>query len=214
MKKDYLLAIIAGIFTALFLLPTFKNITILEGALAFLPIVLIPLLWVIGLSITKFLVRWVSFAYQFGKFIVVGFLNSSLDFGILNALSIFTGLTSGFFIGGVNIPGVILATTNSYFWNKFWVFRKNGEPRSTDYSDFFSFIPVVIISIFINGGIIILITTYVSPFWNLSPERWLNVAKVIATSVSLFWNFLAFKFFVFKSKKNASTISKIQTEEV
>jgi putative flippase GtrA len=207
-KKDYLIAIIAGFITAIFLFPSLKNIRIGGGMLAVSLPFIVPVLWVFGLWFGRFLTRWLSFTYQFAKFVVVGFLNTSIDFGVLNILSMLTGLTSGFIIGGVNIPVFMLAATNAYFWNKFWVFSSSAKPacrqgraaedkkkEKTDYSDFFTFAIVVIIGVIINGGIVILI---ISPVFNLSPERWLNIAKVIATSISLFWNFIGFKFLVFK----------------
>ena len=99
----------------------------------------------------------------------------------------------------MNIPGFTLAAINSYFWQKFWVFKKKEvQGEKTNYSDFITFVAVVLVGVFINGGIVVLLTTYIHPFGGLSPERWLNVAKIIATAVSLIWSFLGFKFLVFK----------------
>jgi len=200
-KKDYIVAIVAGFLTALFLWPTLKNINLGAGYLPLLVLIVVPVLWVLGLAIGKFLGRWLPVIYQFAKFVVVGFLNTSIDFGVLNLLSMFTGVTAGFLIGGVNVPGFILASANSYFWNKFWVFSasaKASADKGRDYSDFFSFAAVVLVGIFINGGIVVLLTTCMSPLWGLTPERWLNMAKVAATVISLVWNFVGMKFFVFR----------------
>ena len=121
-KKDYKVAIIAGFITGVFLLPSLKNMSIEDGIVVYgLPFV-IPVLWVFGLWLGKVLSKWLPVIYQFAKFVVVGFLNTSIDFGVLNLLSMFSGLTTGVLVGGVNIPGFTLAATNSYFWNKFWVF--------------------------------------------------------------------------------------------
>jgi len=213
-KKDYLVAIVAGFVTAIFLLPSLKNIQIGGVGLKIALPIIVPILWIVGLWLGKFLSRFLVVFYQLAKFAIVGFLNTAIDFGVLNLISILTGLTSGFLIGGVNIPGFILASVNSYFWNKFWVFRRPSEAllarrslgvagakeegAKIDFSDFFTFALVVIVGVFINGGIVVLLTTFVSPLAGLSPERWLNVAKVFATAVSLVWNFLGFKFLVFK----------------
>ncbi len=205
-KKDYKVAIIAGFITGVFLLPSLKNMSIEDGIVVYgLPFV-IPVLWVFGLWLGKVLSKWLPVIYQFAKFVVVGFLNTSIDFGVLNLLSMFSGLTTGVLVGGVNIPGFTLAATNSYFWNKFWVFAHKREPgQKVDYSDFFTFVVVVIIGIFINSGIVIFLTTCVDPLFNLSPERWLNIAKVCATAISLIFNFLGFKFLVFRKKEKPLT---------
>ncbi|PJE72880.1 MAG: hypothetical protein COV00_02830 [Candidatus Tagabacteria bacterium CG10_big_fil_rev_8_21_14_0_10_40_13] len=198
-NKDYKIAIIAGIVTVLFAWPSLKNIQVGGLYLRLSLFVVVPVLWVFGLWLGKTLSRWLAFLEQFAKFVVVGFLNTAIDFGVLNLLSILTGLTSGFLIGGVNVPGFTLAAVNSYFWNKFWVFSHKRLPgEKVQYNDFFTFALVVIIGIFINGGIVILLTTYVNPLFDLNPERWLNVAKASATVLSLIWNFAGFKFLVFK----------------
>ncbi len=197
-KKNYIIAMIAGMVTALFVSLSLLNLKVVSWPLAFGLFVGVPLLWVIGLFIANLLARWRPVFRQIGKFVVVGFLNTSIDFGVLNLLSLVSGLTAGFLIGGVNIPGFILASTNSYFWNKFWVFKKNSEITKAEYKDFFAFVLVTVVSIFINSSIVILTTTYISPLGNLSPERWLNIAKVFATLFSLTWNFLGYKFIVFK----------------
>ncbi len=199
-KKDFLSAGIAGFFTALFLLPTLKNVKILQfGYIVAGLLIGLPLLWILALIVGRFLSRWLSWIYQFVKYGIIGFLNTAIDFGVLNLISLYTGLTSGIVIGGVNVPGFVIAATNSYFWNKFWVFshkRKQGEP--VDYSDIPTFMIVIVLGAVINGAIVIFISTYINPLFNLSPERWLNIAKVSATAIALAWNFLGFKFLVFK----------------
>jgi putative flippase GtrA len=212
-KKDFLMAGIAGFFTALFLLPTLKNVKILQiGYIVAGLIIGLPLLWMLALVVGRFLSRWLSWIYQFVKFIIVGFLNTAIDFGVLNFLSLYTGLTSGFIIGGVNVPGFVIAATNSYFWNKFWVFAAPSEAsakegRKTGYGDVFTFIIVIVSGAVINSGIVVLISTYVHPLFSFSPERWLNIAKVLATAIALAWNFLGFKFFVFSAKGAAPAIA-------
>ncbi|MBU2633577.1 GtrA family protein [Patescibacteria group bacterium] len=199
MKKDYLISIIVGLVTVLFVLPSLRNMEFGGWLFVVVLFFVVPVLWVIGLFLGKFLSKWLSFIYQFAKFVIVGFLNTAIDFGVLNILSMMTGLTSGFLVGGVNIPGFTLAAINSYFWQKFWVFKKKEvQGEKTNYNDFFTFVAVVLVGVFINGGIVVLLTTYIHPFGGLSPERWLNVAKIIATAVSLIWSFLGFKFLVFK----------------
>lgn len=203
-KKDFFLAGAAGFFTAVFLLPIFKNTKIsATGYLIVVMVLALPILWTLVIFAGRFLSRWFLWIYQFAKFCIVGFLNAAIDFGVLNLLSLYTGLTSGLIIGGVNAPGFFVAAINSYFWNKFWVFshkRKDGEP--VNYRDLPIFMIVVISGAVINSGMVILISTYVSPFFGLSAERWLNVAKVIASAIALMWNFLGFKFFAFKSREN------------
>jgi putative flippase GtrA len=200
MKKDFLTAGIAGLFTAIFILPIFKNIKIFQPAYIIAGFVIgLPILWMLILATANFLKNWLGWIYQFAKFCIVGFLNASIDFGILNLLSWYTGLTSGFIIGGVNVPGFIVAATNSYFWNKFWVFSHTRQPgEKVSYGNFWTFAAVAVSGALINSGIVIFVSTYIHPLFGLTPSRWLNIGKVIASALALLWNFLGFKFFVFK----------------
>jgi len=209
LKKDYIVAAIAGFYTALLLLPTFKNIDVGFDNLYVALLFAIPVLWIIGLTVAYFLSKLAPFFYQFGKFVVVGFANTAIDFGVLNLLSIAVQRTSGFLLGGVNLPGFVLAAVHSYFWNKFWVFPSSAEAsegkKKPDYSDFFTFLLVILVGVFINGAIVIFVTTYIDPKFGLTPERWLNIAKAAATALSLVWNFVGFKLFVFKPKTEIAT---------
>ncbi len=206
---------IAGFFTALFLLPTFKNARIVQIGYIYAGLIIgLPLLWMLALIVGRFLNRWLSWIYQFVKFCIIGLLNASLDFGVLNLLSLYTGLTSGIIIGGVNVPGFIVAATNSYFWNKFWVFARKENTNlptqaggKTNYSDVITFIPIVISGAVINSVIVIFISTYIHPLFGLSGAQWLNISKLIASAIALAWNFIGFKFFVFKSKSSSQVKS-------
>jgi len=212
-RKDFLMVAIAGFFTSLFLLPTLKNVKLLGISNAFyLFMAGLPILWVLALVVGRFLNRWLGWIYQFVKFCVIGFLNASIDFGVLNLLSLYTGITSGFILGGVNVPGFIIAATNSYFWNKFWVFshqRQEGPPaqagEKVSYGDLPTFIAVVVSGALVNSGLVVFISTYFHPVFGMSAERWLNISKVAASAAVLAWNFIGFRVFVFKSKENQLT---------
>jgi len=147
---------------------------------------------------------------QFARFVVVGFLNTGVDFFVLNILMWVTGIYQGKWIFFLNTISFSVAVTNSYFWNKYWTFKAKGEvwaPRQIS-----QFIFVTIIGAGINSGIVYFLTTFFPPFFgipkiygisqifgfSLGKELWANVAKAAATAISLFWNFLGYKFIVFK----------------
>ena len=65
---------------------------------------------------------------QFGKFLAVGTLNTGIDFGTLNLLSWLTGIYGGVQLAPINVPGVLLALTNSYLLNKHWTFKTPFDP--------------------------------------------------------------------------------------
>ncbi len=195
--KDYYYAAIAGFFTGIFAIPTLWNIDIgvPRSALFVLPVVIAPL-WALGVWIGGILARFAAFMAQFARFVAVGFLNTAIDFGILNVLNMLTGVSSGFWVAVLNVPGFLIAVVNSYLWNKLWVFQDRHEGESL-FHDFPKFFAVIVSGLIINGGIVYGMTTLVGPMFDLSPERWLNISKVLATAISLVWNFAGLKFLVF-----------------
>ncbi|MFH1551988.1 MAG: GtrA family protein [bacterium] len=138
---------------------------------------------------------------QFSRFVVIGFMNTGIDFAILNLLMWWTGIYSGKGIILINIVSFLVAVTNSYFWNKLWVFKANKvklDDRIKVINQFLRFAIVTLIGLAINTSIIFIITTFIPPFFGLSKEIWANLAKAGATSISLLWNFTGYKFIIFK----------------
>jgi putative flippase GtrA len=132
---------------------------------------------------------------QFSKFAVVGVLNTAIDFGVLNILVFATGIKSGGVLFVLNIVAFTVATTNSYFWNKFWTFKDKGSVRPVQIGQFLT---VSVIGALINSAVVYTVSTFVDPLFGLSPTIWVNVAKVVATGFSFIWNFAGYKFIVFK----------------
>ena len=199
-REDYLLGTFSGLLTGLFIISILLFFFKFSFRFEWLLIIIgFPLLMLVGLGFSEFLARFVKpFFRQFGKFAAVGFLSASIDFFILNLMSYLTGITAGIVVGSINVPGFIIATFNGYLWNKLWVFRHEGEFLNR-LSKYFL---VTTIGLFLNSLIVIVLTTYIDllPY---SPDLLnLNAAKVIATIVSLLWNFNGYKFFAFFKASN------------
>jgi len=193
-KRDLQLSVAATILVALFLIPTLIN-TGLLGKLPFSPLLLfliIPILGISGLFVASLIGKKISLLWQFGKFAAVGFLNTAIDFGILNFLIALTGVSKGVGIIPINTTSFSIALVNSYFWNKEWVFPGRKQ------ANFALFVAVTLIGLSINSGIVYVLTTYISPIVVESDKLWANLAKVLATAISLFWNFAGYKLIVFK----------------
>ena len=195
-KIDYAIAALIGFFTGIFAIPVLFNIGMRD------PVLLLAAPWVgaaaggAGMRILVLAASRRAVLGQFGIFGMVGLLNTAIDFGVLNLLSWASGVAGGIILGGVNLPGFGIAVVNSYFWNKFWVFKDRGDrPLFADFPKFFA---VTVGGVLINSGIIIVLTTYVPPLGGVGRETWLNVAKAAATIVTLFWNFAGYKFVVFR----------------
>jgi putative flippase GtrA len=63
---------------------------------------------------------------QIVRFCVVGTSNAIIDFGVLNLLLWLYPTTHTWKTLGYNSVAVLLAATNSFFWNKYWTFQKRS----------------------------------------------------------------------------------------
>lgn len=147
----------------------------------------------------KFTRRLVKLIRQFSKFVLIGFLNTAIDFTILNLLMWLTGIYKGRWIFLLNVISFSVAVVNSYLWNKFWVFKAREADQTKEIvSEFSQFIVIAVIGMIINSSIVFSITTFIPPVFGLNPQIWANLAKALATGVSLLWNFTGYKLIVFK----------------
>lgn len=193
-KIDYYLGAFVGFLTGVFLIPTVYNLGVNSKAVLLVLPLVVPVLFIFGVWLGRALgkISKLFFVPQFSRFVAVGFLNTAIDFGMLNILSRTSGVHSGLFLGSINIPGFVLAVGNSYIWNKIWVFHDRDKENFL--KDFPKFLAVTLVGLIINSGLIIFITAY-TPAANTG--LWLNIAKASATVVTLVWNFLGFKLIVF-----------------
>ncbi len=190
---------------------------------------------------------------QIFRFVAIGFLNTGLSFIIANLVSKFFNVTQGNALGASSATGFLIATIQSYYWNKYWAF---GQQTTKLWQNFLRLIIVGLLGVLALGFVylgskntapylyyilllvIFLIIEYiiwrsfqltagaapanpVVSFAVVSVVGFLinyaiadkfslavhltangdlnkNLALVAATCVSLFWNFIGYKIFVFK----------------
>ncbi len=135
--------------------------------------------------------------WQFLRFAAIGTMNAAINFLVLNLLAHIFHVTKGESIIWIAIVAFVVATTNSYFFNKYWTFKDRTHDRG---EELVLFLLVSLVGAGINSGIVYLITTYTHPLFGLSGTLWLNVAALAATAISLIWNFIGYRLFVFKSR--------------
>lgn len=133
---------------------------------------------------------------QFWRYVLIGIINTGIDFAVLNILSAATGIVRGNGLIPLNIISFGTAVTTGYFMHKTWSFQ--DDTRFQKNKQFAIFLAVTLVGVLINTAVLRIISTDVRPLANFSAKEWLNAAKAAATAVSLVWNFLGYKFFVFK----------------
>lgn len=213
-KKDFSLAVIIGVLTALVWLPIIG--TIVSGSLYLLSVwsylfgnlspsviavgfvLFVTLGFTAGIYIAQLLSKWKQFFLPFARFAMVGFLNTGIDLGIFNLLISLTSIEKGKEIILFKAAGFILALINGYFWNKYWTFQAGGTRDGQD--EFLRYIIVSVLGLVINVSIAGLIVNYISPLGGVSQLLWDNFAAIVATIANLFWNFVGYKLVVFRKR--------------
>ncbi len=133
---------------------------------------------------------------QFSRFVVVGFINTAIDFFVLNVLSFLTGIEKGAGAAALSSISFLVANLNSYILNKKWTFKEHSAKNIS--KQFTKFFTVSIMGAVINFVIVGVLTTYVQSPFEIDGRLWLNISKATAIGVVLFWNFFGYKLFVFK----------------
>ena len=149
----------------------------------------------LALFVTFLLSRFLSGFFQFGKFAAVGALNTLIDLGILNLLILLTDVTGGVYFSAFKGVSFLSAITNSYYLNKFWTF---GSRLPATLEEYFRFAFFTLIGLLINVAVASFIVSVLGPLFGAGPKVWANVGALIATVISLIWNFFAYKKLVFK----------------
>jgi putative flippase GtrA len=129
------------------------------------------------------------------KFSAVGAFNTLLDGAVLNVLIYLTSIAYGLWYVVFKGLSFIVANISSYFWNKYWTFSAQGRATSKEFGKFFA---ISAIGFLINIGVAGFIVNILGAPLGISHEKWANVGLVFATLASLIWNFLGYKFIVFK----------------
>lgn len=147
--------------------------------------------------------------FQFGKFCLVGGFNFLLDATILNLLIFATGIAAGLGQSGFKGLAFIVTVMSSYVWNKNWTFGRGGNKTNSEILVFFM---VSGVGFSINVGVDYFLVNAVARFWGMKPILWAQFSAVLAAASGLAWNFIGYKFIVFK-KEPAVVLPENENEE-
>jgi putative flippase GtrA len=198
-KKDFELVTLIGALVGLLVQPMIQNLvssptTIIRFGAFFGFLVLAPLALFVAYLIGKI----IPVIYQFAKFAAVGTLNSFVDFGVLNLLIFLTQIASGWGYTIFKTISFLSATTNSYFWNRSWTFESKEKPQIGEAAKFYI---IAIIGGFLNITIASYVVNGISRPEFITPNLWANIGALCGIFSALLWNFLGYKFIVFKKNK-------------
>jgi putative flippase GtrA len=210
-RRDFYLGLLAGLFIGILALPILKAAKPeLFSSLAFFVVPLFTIATPIGLIVAYWMSLKIKALWQVAKFGVIGVLNTLVDLGILALLIAVFRSSFNLEPGGIFLDmtfatltfytlykaiSFIVANINSYFWNKYWTFSQNIADKTS--GEFFQFLVVSVVGFLINVFVASFVFKHVaSP--GLTADQWGLIGGVFGTFAGLMWNFVGYKFWVFK----------------
>lgn len=180
-KKDIFFSIVCGALVAWIAVDFF-------GKLGFIFFIIFPILSVLGLWITDKIGKKYPFIRQSGRFFLVGSFADVIDIKIFQFL---------FFLAPFSLLfkaiSFLTATFIKYWWNKYWAFEKiEKEGIKKEAAQFFA---ITLIGLGINVASFYYFSIIDA---GLPVQTWQELCIILSALISAIWNFLGYKFFVFK----------------
>lgn len=195
-KIDVILALITGEGVAwLFVWFIKKSGFELEFLIWLLPI-LLPVSALICLWFAYFIGKKFLFVFQLAKFLLMGAFFALIDLVVLNFLMIRFDVTEGTPYLIFVAVSFIVATCLKYAADRYWVFEKTEKTRlGLEFSKFFT---ITLVSAGIQIGVADLVVNKMGVQFGIDPLIWGNIGKIVGITVASAWNFIGYKFIVFK----------------
>ena len=198
-KVDILAVLIIGIVSAAIAIPILNFIgweLPIIGDYVLSLLVIFPIGAIGMLFVAQILAKKMPVILQVAKCFLVGVMNTFIDFGILNLLMGFFVIFSGWLYPVFKAVSFTVSAVNSYFWNKYWTFeKKETKPGAGEFGKLYI---ITGIGFFLNVGIASLLVNVVGPQFGLTKKIWATAAAGLAAFAVFTWNFLGYKFIVFK----------------
>jgi putative flippase GtrA len=154
-----------------------------------------PILAIFGIYISFLIGKKFLFVYQLTKFSLIGAFFALIDLTVLNFLMEWLKITREAQLKYTLFATIsfVIATILKYFGDKYWAFEKKEKEKM--HLEFTLFFVITLISGFIQVGIASFLFKTFSFF---NPFVAGNLAKIGGIFVASIWNFLGYKFLVFK----------------
>ena len=196
MKKiDIILSLIAGEGVAWLFVWFLKNSELKAEFLYWILPIVFPILALAGIYICYLIGKKFLFVFQLAKFALIGAVFAIFDLIILNILMVYFGITKGIDYTIFATISFILATLAKYVVDKFWAFEQKEGKVKTEFSKFFI---ITIISAGIQIGIASIVVNLIGSQFGITALAWGSIGKIIGILFAMTWNFVGYKFIVFK----------------
>jgi len=131
------------------------------------------------------------FVFQAAKFFLVGAVATVLDLKIFEFLVWFFSI---YILA--KVISFIIATFLKYWGNKYWAFLKHEKENI--HKEIIRFFLITFIGLIIDVAVFYYLTRIMEPQFALSYVIWTKLSVIFAGVAAALWNFLGYKFLVFK----------------
>lgn len=194
--RDLFFAAINGAFIGILTPFIFTNLAVALPIPIVIFVPLLALLSAVGVGIGYLLSGIRPFFFQLSKFGLIGVANTVIDLGIYNLFIFMSDVSSGYLIAVFKSFSVLAAIVNSYIWNKFWSFEKKETGNVGE--EFTQFLLVSLVGLLLNVGITSFVVNVIGAPTGIADKTWANIGGLTASILVLTWNFIGYKFLVFK----------------
>jgi putative flippase GtrA len=202
-RTDILAAGLVGVLASLFATIALTNLglfgTEVRGIALTIPLVFVIfiILCLAGMVVARLFTK-IPVLYKFIKFGEAGGLNWLVDLGMVNLLIFATGYSTGVYFAVFKGVAFLTAATNSFFWNKYWVF--SGAKKQEEKKEIGKFATATALGMLFNI-VIASVIAYLGPvlFAGIEGKTWANIATIIGSLSAMVFNFVLYKIWVFKN---------------
>lgn len=212
-KKDLGFGAVIGFLIGVFFLPILKSgWPDIYRIVSFAVIPFFFLGALAGLLVSKILSSKLPVIWQIAKFGLIGVLNSFVDLGVLSGLSvmarsIFATSASDILLAAGSFTvtfyvlfktlSFVVANVNSYAWNRYWTFDTGVKKLGR--AGFLQFFAVSLIGLLVNVIVSASVFQLGVTTTGLTGDQWGLLSALAGIFAGLAWNFVGYKFVVFKS---------------
>ncbi|MEK7658582.1 MAG: GtrA family protein [Patescibacteria group bacterium] len=157
---------------------------------------LLPIISLICLQLANLIGKKILFIFQAAKFFLVGVFATIVDLKIFQVLIWFFSFF--LFKDQLIAKGIsfLIATYAKYWGNKHWVFEK--PEKENQRKEIIKFFVITLVGLAIDVGSFYYFTKIMGPQFATPVNIWTELSVIFAALTSSLWNFLGYKFIVFK----------------
>jgi len=193
---DIIFALVCGRVMAWLAYDFLKSYGLDVGFWRWLMPILLPVISLICLWIAYLIGKKILFVFQMAKFFLVGALATVVDLELFEFFVWLFSLLSIDILMTAKAISFFLATCAKYWGNKYWAFEKSEKENWK--KEMVKFFTVTLVGLVADVGFFFYFSKILGPQFETPPEIWIKLSVILAALCAAVWNFLGYKFLVFK----------------